>query len=293
MANGDSISGSTISGSAISMNAVSDRITRPVIDTSRPSPARVRDALLGGKDNYAVDRDVVQQLLDVAPGLDQAAAHCRAWLARVVRFLVTKAGVDQFLDGGCGLPVDENIHQIAHRYDPRAHVVYVDSDPMVQAYGRALLEDGEYSHFLSADVTRPADLLARGELGRHLDLDRPVGLLLCSTLHGVEDLATMRAILAEYVAALAPGSYVAITHQHDAADGGPLGELAGRMSAALGATIGGGTHRSRAEIESLFAGLELVKPGVRYLYEWWPEGPLLGEPSDACRLMLGGVGRKA
>src|SRR4051795_7156849 len=119
--------------------------------SARASIARVYDAALGGTDNYEIDRQVLEQVREVAPEVNDLAWSNRRFLARAVRFLADQGGVRQFLDCGSGLPTAENTHQIAQRIDPEARVVYVDNDPVVIAHGEALLEDNDYTNFVAAD----------------------------------------------------------------------------------------------------------------------------------------------
>ncbi|MEU0765207.1 SAM-dependent methyltransferase, partial [Streptomyces microflavus] len=119
----------------------SDKVAPPGVDTTRPSIARVYDYYLGGKDNFAVDREAAQMAMQVTPDGPEAGRACRAFQRRSVRYLAAEAGIRQFLDLGSGLPTQGNVHEIAHQVDPDARVVYVDNDPMALAHGRALLAD--------------------------------------------------------------------------------------------------------------------------------------------------------
>jgi hypothetical protein len=261
------------------------------IDTSRPSIARVYDAMLGGKDNFAVDRVVLEQMLQSVPGVLVMARDNRRWVRRVARWLSTEAGIEQFLDVGSGLPTVENTHDVVHRIDPDATVVYVDNDPAVIAHGRVLLADDECTFFAAGDLTEPDQLLADEAVAAHLDLDRPLGLLHCLTLHHVDDEAARR-IVRGYVDRLAPGSYLAVSHIRLPE---PDDErLARFMDAVAGyqAASPGFTPRRLAEIEELLTGLEVVEPGVVPVGEWWPEGPAVEEPHEFAEFLVGGVVRR-
>lgn len=264
----------------------------PAVDTTVPSIARVYDAFVGGKDNFEVDREVFHRVLEVAPEAAETGRQCRQWLIRVVRFLAGEAGVDQFLDCGSGLPTAENTHQVAQLTNPEAEVVYVDNDPAVAAYGRALLEENERTHFAVADLRRPEELFRHPTVAGSLDLDRPLALMHCNTLHHVTDAERPAEIMAEYVDALAPGSYVAISHVFKPDPGEQRHELALDIEARFHALMGSCYYRTRAEITELFTGLELVDPGIGYLFDWWPDGPRATQPSDVDHLLLGGVARK-
>ncbi len=260
--------------------------------TTKANLARVYDAFLDGKDNYEIDRKVMNDVLSFAPHSKLAARALRRWVVRVTRYLA-KAGVDQFLDCGSGLPTAENTHQVAQRYHPEAIVIYVDIDPIVSTHSRALLVENDQTHFVQADLTRPAELLAHPTMTRHLDFTRPIMLYQCATLHHLEDEAQPAKIMAEYIDALPSGSFVALTHFWDPEDGGERSELAHRMETTLRtSSLGTGRFRTRAEIEAMLASLELLEPGLVELDQWWPGGPALTPPSLEERLMLGAVGRK-
>ncbi len=161
-----------------------------LIDSTVASVARVYDAMLDGKDNYAVDRTVADDLKHACPEIPLMARDNRDWLIRIVRFLVDTRhgpGLTQILDCGSGLPTAENTHQAAQRLNPDAQVVYVDNDPVVAAHGRALLEENNHTHFAAADLTQAQELLRDPTVTAHLDLDEPLALLLVGVLHHVDD----------------------------------------------------------------------------------------------------------
>ncbi|MBP2326106.1 hypothetical protein JOF56_006491 [Kibdelosporangium banguiense] len=263
----------------------------PEIDPTVPSIARVYDAFLGGKDHYEVDRQVYQQVMQIAPDSVRTGRECRAWLIRVARFLAAGAHVDQFLDLGSGLPTAENTHQAVQRINPEAQVVYVDNDPMVAAHGRALLEENDRTHFAVGDLRKPEELLQDPTVGKYLDFSRPIGLIQSNTLHHVADEFDPAGTMTQYIDALAPGSYVAISHLHMPTEG-PLQQKAEELQATFMAMMGTCKFRTRDEITSFFPGLEMVEPGLTYLFDWWPDGPRVTPPADGDYLLLGGVGRK-
>ncbi|WTW99957.1 SAM-dependent methyltransferase [Streptomycetaceae bacterium NBC_01309] len=257
------------------------------IDVTVPSIARIYDFLLGGKDNFAVDRDVASKLLTAAPGLDEAAVSHRAILARGVRFLVEQ-GVRQFVDLGSGLPSAQNTHQVAQATAPDARVVYVDNDPIVLAHGRALLAENDRTTVITADMREPEAVLAHPDLNRLVDMDRPVGLMLLGVIHHINDDEDPSGLVKRYLDALPSGSWLFLTHFLSV----------GAESEALERVMQGshktGRFRTRDEIESYFAGLELAEPGVVYLDLWRPDEPLDADdlPQNR-RLVLGGIARKA
>ena len=262
------------------------------LDFSKASLARLSDALLGGHDHYAVDREAMRRLLAIAPGAREMAKEHRDWLVRAVRYLAGKRGVDQFLDLGSGMPTAENTHQVAQRYNPDAQVVYVDNDPLVQVHGRALLEENYLTHVSGADLTLPQETLNDEVVKEHLDLSRPVALILTSIIHHIDDYDRARRIVAEYVEALAPGSYLLLTHHYEPEEDSPRQELAQLLETSFQGTGLGSVHRSRAQIQAFFDGLDLLPPGLVHLHEWWPDGPRLHPLTELHYLTLGGVGRK-
>ncbi|NEW40761.1 hypothetical protein GV794_01815 [Nocardia cyriacigeorgica] len=263
------------------------------VDTTRASIARVYDVSLGGKDNYDVDRAAFEQILKAAPRQRDVSKMNRRWLHRVTRYLAGTVGIDQFLDIGAGLPTVGNTHEIAQSQNPDATVVYVDNDPVCNAHGRVLLETNDYVRFVAGDLTQPAKLLADPDIAARIDFDRPVALILCGILHHVDDELLPAAIVRRYIDALAPGSYVAITHFWNPADGSELADLAEHVQyqfTEMG--LGSGWYRTREEIAAYFGDLEMVEPGLVELEQWWPTGPPVREPYPEERLMLGGLVRK-
>jgi SAM-dependent methyltransferase len=265
----------------------------PQVDITRPSVARVYDAILGGTDNYEVDRAVLRAILTVWPDAVLTARDNREWLVRVTRFLASQANITQFLDLGSGLPTVENTHQVAQRTNHEATVVYVDNDPLVLDHGRANLADNSHTHLVAADLTKPADVLNHPDVVRHLDFTRPVALYQIGTLHHCPDAEGIRAFMRTYLDALAPGSYVAISHFHNpgpGADGTAAEQMERVMAHGL---MGSGHFRSRADIESFFGDCELVEPGLVSPSGWWPDGPRKKSLGRSQRLLMAGLGRKS
>lgn len=262
------------------------------VDTSTPSIARSYDATLGGKDNFAIDRELRDHVFEHVPSARDMAMANRRWLVRVVRWLAGEAGIDQFLDVGSGLPTLENTHDVAQRVNPTATVVYVDNDPACLAYGRALLEENSRTRFVDADLAAPESLLGHERVAGLLDWDRPVGLIHCSTMHHVPDAGDPYGVMQRYIAALPAGSYLALTHFWDPQD--PEGYYTGlaRDLEQRFEVLGSGFWRTREQIASYFDGLDLLEPGLVELDDWWPGGPRLREQGPGERLCLGGVARK-
>ncbi|WBQ06686.1 SAM-dependent methyltransferase [Kribbella sp. CA-293567] len=266
------------------------RATAPDVDMQRPSDARVYDLLLGGKDNFEVDRQLAQQVIEVAPELPALVRANRRWLAEVVERLLREAAVLQFLDLGSGLPTADNTHEIAARVSSAATVVYLDKDPTVIRHGQALLADDRHSFFAAGDLTDPATVLADPVVTGALDLGRPVAVLQCLVLHHVRDTKQARAIVDGYLDALPSGSYLALTHPCNPRDGSRRAEYATGVEEKLRGGFRAVTFRTPDEIASLFEGLELLEPGLVGLDEWWerPEA----DPFEASNLIVAGLARK-
>lgn len=261
------------------------------IDRSRASIARVYDFALGGKDNYEVDRAVVDTLRVVAPEIEQFTVDHRQFLIRATRFLAGEAGISQFLDLGSGLPTSENTHQVAQTLNPAARVVYVDNDPSVAAHGRALLEDDQRTWFAPLDLTDPDAVLADPTVREHLDLDEPIAVLQLGTLHHHVGEPAPAEIMRRYVDALPAGSYVALSHFYDPQD--ESSELARRMEDVfVHSPLGSGVFRTESEILEMLPGLELVPPGFSLLVDWRPAGPPPQTYLPSQRCLAGAVGRK-
>jgi hypothetical protein len=254
----------------------------PEIDTTQPSVARVYDAILGGKDNFAVDRAVAAQSMKAMGDGGKGALLNRAVLGRAVRYMVGQ-GISQFLDLGSGLPTDTNVHQVAQTVDPAARVVYVDNDPMVLAHARALLTsttEGE-THYVHADMHDAGKVLA--EAAQWLDFGQPVGLTIMGVLGHVVDYAAARAIVAGLLEGLPSGSYLAI---NDSVNTSEALEEALRVYEASGAV----PYRTRSpeEFAGYFDGLELIPPGVVLIDDWPAPGSFTGPAIP----QLGALGRK-
>jgi S-adenosyl methyltransferase len=247
------------------------------VDPTVPSVARVYDYYLGGSHNFAADRTFAAGVLRALPGMARVAQENRAFLRRAVSHLAA-LGVDQFLDLGSGIPTVGNVHEVARAAcGPAARVVYVDHDPVAVAHGRALLSDDPTAAIVQADLTDVEPVLAHPIVSDHLDLDRPVAVLLISVLHFVPDAADPAGILRRYAAGLAGGGFVAVSHA--SSEGVPAAEDAEAVY-----NRAGSPHsmrmRSAAEVEQLLAGIELLPPGVVRIPLWRPD-PLDDVPVDA------------
>ncbi|OZM81235.1 SAM-dependent methyltransferase [Pseudonocardia sp. MH-G8] len=257
----------------------------PAIDTPTAHSPRLWNYFLGGKDHYVVDRQVGDLFRLLYPPIDDVARSSRAFLVRTVRHLAT-AGVRQFLDIGTGLPAAVNTHDVAQQVAPGARVVYVDNDPVVLAHARALLHgaaDGTTA-YVDGDLYNTGALLEAA--GRTLAFEQPVALVLTNILGHIPDHADARRIVAELVAALAPGSHLVLADS--TTDGG-------RFDAAVSMWNQAGSLpyvlRTRDQLAQLFDGLELLEPGFGPCGLWRPEEGGIGTPVAVD--LFGAVGRKS
>jgi hypothetical protein len=253
----------------------------PKLDTGVPHSARVWNYWLGGKDNYAVDREVGDKVREVFPAIVENAKTCRAFLARVVTYLAGEAGIRQFLDIGTGLPTADNTHEVAQRVAPASRIVYADNDPLVLVHARALLSSGPEgaTDYIDVDLRDTGSI--KREASRTLDFSRPIALMLMGILGHVEDDDEARAIVKRLLDLLPCGSYLAF---YDGTDTSEKIVEGARIS-----SEGGHDYflRSPERIARFFDGLELVDPGVVTVSRWRPEA---GEPAH--QDSYGGVGRK-
>jgi S-adenosyl methyltransferase len=231
-----------------------------------PSPARIYDYFLGGKDNYPADRRAADEIAAHLPNIRQAARMNRAFARRAVRYLVEEAGITQLINIGTSLPAAGNVHEVAVHANPAARVVYVDNDPVVLAHARDMLQGSANAVIVGHDLRAPADILADRELRRLIDFDQPVGLAFFSILQFVSDAENPAAIIADLLAPFPPGSHVALTH--GTADADPEVKAAARVFNEATTRM---YVRSRAEVQALVRGLEPVAPGLVWAPEWRPE----------------------
>lgn len=261
-------------------------------DPIKPNSARVYDYLLGGKDNFAADRQAAEALLSALPDAAQAARTNRAFMAQAVR-RVADQGIRQFVDIGAGLPTTPNVHECARMAVPDARVAYVDNDPVVVAHARALLATDDLVDVINADARDHAAILAAPEFSSLIDLSEPVCVMFVSMLHFLPA-ADADAAVAAFTETMVPGSYLAISAGHDNVEGAPVRD---RIQAAYGRdTVL--TGRSRADIAAYFGDFDLLPPGLVPLTEWplevpdGPHSPQLRTSTPAAAGMLAGIGRK-
>ena len=256
------------------------------IDTSVAHPARVYDYWLGGKDNFAADREAGDRVLAVTPGLRERVLANRAFLVRAVRYLAAEAGIRQFLDIGTGIPSANNTHEVAQQAAPDSRIVYVDNDPIVLTHARALLAGGPEGsiQYIDGDVRDVASLTRAA--AKTLAFTQPTVLMLLGILHLIQDAEGPYEIVATLMDALPSGSYLAVSHP--ASDIHPGQAEAQRRYNERVSTPQ--TLRTRAEVARFFEGLDLVPPGLVYVHTWRP-GPDDVVPPDGVSA-YGGVARK-
>jgi SAM-dependent methyltransferase len=253
----------------------------------RAHGARIYDYILGGKDHYAIDRAAGDASLRLWPALRVHMLENRSFMHRVARYLAEQ-GVRQFLDIGTGIPTSPNLHEVVQAVVPDARVVYVDNDPTVLAHARARMAGSPQGRtaYVCADMREPDALLATSQVRDTLDLAEPVGLTLIAVLHFVTEDHLAHKVVRHLVDALAPGSFLAASIATD--DFAPI-PLAGvqRVYEAYGETL---RWRTKAQVEELFEGLDLVEPGIVQIHKWRP-GPAAAPIPDSDVAMYGAVAR--
>jgi S-adenosyl methyltransferase len=239
------------------------------VDTSVAHIARVYNYWLGGKDNYAADRAAGDRTIAEFPGIVVSARANRAFLRRAVRFLVTEAGVRQFLDVGTGIPTSDNTHEVAQSLAPQSRVVYVDNDPVVLAHARALLTSAPEgtTDYLDADLREPGPILDRA--AQTLDFGRPVAIMLLAVLQLLSDDDDPYRVVARLLAAVPSGSYLVLSHPTSDVQQDRVTAMVARLNDLVAEKV---TTRDRDQVERFFAGLELVEPGLVNVAEWRPDG---------------------
>lgn len=256
--------------------------------TDRPSAARMYDYFLGGYHNFEIDRLAAQKTIDINPEAPLVMRANRAFLHRVVRFLADQ-GIRQFLDIGSGMPTVGNVHEIAQAVDPSTRVVYADIEAVTVRHSEAILAGTGNVSVIEGDVREPHDILNHPEVARLLDFDKPVAVLLFCVLHFVPDDNEVHAALRVLRDAVAPGSYVSISH---ASYESTTEEHKKQIEKIYSRTPTPVKMRSQEQIEDFFGGFELVEPGLVFVPLWRPEsadGIFAGSPERS--VTYGGVGR--
>ena len=260
------------------------------IDASVPNAARVYDYFLGGKDNFSADRQLAQKILDVLPDTAVVCRENRQFLQRAVRYLAGEAGIRQFLDIGTGLPTMGNVHEIAQEAAPGARVAYVDYDPVVLSHARALLAKGQDVIAVEGDLRSPQAIVTDERVRQLIDFSQPVAVLILAVLHFVGDADRPYDAIQTLVDALAPGSYLVLSHStpDDVAD-----DVTEAMKDVYSNASAQVAPRKFEDVARFFDGLELIEPGLVNVTLWRP-APGSRQPSrpEGRSLIYGGMARK-
>lgn len=258
------------------------------VDEDEPSAARLYDYLLGGAHNFAADRALAERFLAALPSAREVARLNRSFLRRAVVH-IAEQGVRQFIDIGSGIPTVGNVHEIAQSLVPTSKVVYVDYEPVAVAHSQLMLEANEHATIVQADMLDPDDILNHPAATRLLDFSRPIGLIMAGVFHFVPQEADAPKVISRFRDALAPGSFLALSHF--TADVAPE-SMAGVVEV-MRRSADPVHPRTYGEIAELFAGFELVEPGIVGTARWRPDSP--NEEADGMRggdQIYSGVGRK-
>ena len=263
--------------------------TLPDVDTTKPHPARMYNAYLGGQDNYPADRAAVRKILRAFPEVRAIARANRAFLQRAVRYLAAESGIRQIIDIGTGIPAAGNVHEIASQIAAGTRVAYVDNDPVVHVHANALLTGTGTTSIVLADLRDPHAILTHPKLTALIDLTQPVALLLVAIVHFLTDQDNPAQIIATLRDALPPGSYLALSH--GTADYHPPG-TARQAAAGYDTAAAPLVLRSHAQVTAFFDGFDLVEPGLVQAPLWRPDGKP-PRPKDLAKIgIYAGVGRK-
>ncbi|MGN9845545.1 SAM-dependent methyltransferase [Nonomuraea sp. H19] len=262
------------------------------INPNVPSVARMYDYYLGGRDNFAADREAAEKMIEIGRRMGNDAREIalanRGFLGRAVR-LLAEAGVRQFIDIGAGLPTQDNVHQVAQRYAPGSRVVYVDNDPIVMTHARALLARDPDVLALEGDLKDPDAILDDPRVTGHLDLSQPYAVLLVAVLHFIPDNAEAGRITARIRERLAPGGFLVLSHLY--AGNATDDQTQAGQQVYSGTASGGLARRGYDEIVSFFDGLELLGPGVVPVAGWTADASPDGSYDFVKGGILAGVGR--
>ncbi len=266
---------------------------QPGVDVSKPAPARIYDYMLQGDNHFESDIQAAKQILSAVPEIRDCAWSNRGFHQRAAKWIAER-DVRQFIDIGSGLPTVGNTHEVVQKVIPDARVVYVDNDPMVAEQGGRLLADDRSTRVIHADLREPAAILNHPALNELIDFREPAGLLLTAVMMFVADASDPWGLVAEYVAALAPGSYLALSHLTDDYKPPVTTE---RFRAVFDHATEQMHFRSKDEIARFFDGLEMVppypgaQPAICYTGVWGAEDPVLAD-SEGARWLYCGVARK-
>ncbi|WP_330433859.1 SAM-dependent methyltransferase [Streptomyces sp. NBC_00825] len=261
---------------------------RQHVDLSLPSAARMYDWLLGGSNNYEVDRVACELLLEVAPTSREIALNNRWFLQRVVRVLAEEHGIKQFIDFGSGLPTQRNVHQIAQDADAQSRVVYIDNDPVVLALGQSLLDENDNTAILPVDMTDTDAIFGHPDFRRLIDFTQPVAALFVSVLHCLSDSVGPKALVERVVDKLAPGSFVVVC-QLVSDDRRVRDDVTNLMKTQTGGNWG--RVREKTDVEEIFEKLLVEEPGLVDVTDWRPDSDIQRRQRSIEWTEFGGLGR--
>jgi O-methyltransferase involved in polyketide biosynthesis len=262
------------------------------VDVDRPSSARIYDYFLGGAHNFEVDRKAAEEMDRTHPAIGLGMRANRSYLRRAVRYLCEQ-GIDQFLDLGSGIPTVGNVHEIAQRANPEVRVVYVDIEPIAVTHSNTILAENDKALAIQADLRDADTVLTHPDTLSLLDLSRPVALIIAGVLQYIPDSDDPAAMIARYTGRLAPGSYVALSHPSLDGLNDERRQGARTASTVYDRSATPFTYRSQEQFETFFGGLELVEPGVTYMWSWHPESENEARGLDGRANGLAGVARKS
>jgi O-methyltransferase involved in polyketide biosynthesis len=254
---------------ALSQDQPHERFGLPPFDTRVPNPARMWNYWLGGKDNFAADRTAADRVLEVMPSMPTTARMVRRFLIDAVYRLAKDYGIRQFLDIGTGLPTADNTHEVAQRTAAESRIVYVDYDSVVLSHARALLTSSAEgkTDYVQADLRDTDTILAQA--AQTLDFSRPVAVLLIAVLHFIPDADDPHAVVARLMAAMPPGSYLAIVHGSSDIQADATAEMMRLNSELTQVSL---TLRTYEQVARFFDGMDLVEPGLVSISRWWEPG---------------------
>jgi hypothetical protein len=256
------------------------------LDTGVPHIARVYDYCLGGKDNFAADREAADEFVKIMPSILPAVRECRKFLVRAVSFLAGECGVRQFLDIGTGLPTANNTHEVAQQVEPSCRIVYVDNDPIVLVHARALLtshREGKTA-YIDADLRNVDTIIDLA--ARTLDFSQPIALMLVGVLHCIPDDGDPYGIVTRLLAALPSGSYLVLGHPASDVETAAASRATSGLNAKLAEPV---TFRPRDQVDRFLDGLDVLPPGLVQYQQWRPDED---EPYDGQTSAWSAVARK-
>jgi hypothetical protein len=234
-------------------------------DTGVANPARMWNYWLGGKDNFAADREAAEKAMAALPSMPGIARLTRLFLIDAVRRLAADYGIRQFLDIGTGLPTADNTHDVVQRVAPESRIVYVDNDPVVLTHAQALLTSSREgkTDYLYADLRDTGRILAGA--AQTLDFSRPVAVLLVAVLHFIPDADDPYGVVARLMEAMPSGSYLVLSHGASDIEPEATAEMMRRYNDRSSATL---ALRSREQVAPFFRGLDLTGPGMVPINRW-------------------------